>query len=134
MSYIIYTDIESLIRKIGRCAGNPENFSTTKIGEHIPCGYSVSLIWTFDHIENKTTFDRGKDCMEKFCESLREHAKNIINFEKKKMLPLLKQEFKSHQDAKVCYICRKQSLKSSLKARIVGKLAVIFIMQINIEE
>ena len=84
MPYIIYTDIESLIRKIGRCAGNPENFSTTKIGEHVPCGYSVSLIWTFDHRENKSTFDRGKDCMEKFCESVRGHAKNIINFEKKR--------------------------------------------------
>ena len=44
----------------------------------------MSLIWTFDHRENKSTFDRGKDCMEKFCESVRGHAKNIINFEKKK--------------------------------------------------
>ena len=26
--------------------------------------------------------------MKKFCESLREHAKNIINFENKKMLAL----------------------------------------------
>ena len=25
-----------------------------KIGEHIPCGYSMSTIWTFDGIENKT--------------------------------------------------------------------------------
>ena len=39
MPYIIYADIESLIRKIDGCANNPENSSTTKIGEHIPCGY-----------------------------------------------------------------------------------------------
>ena len=39
MSYIIYTDIESLIRKLDGCANNPENSSTTKIGEHGPCGY-----------------------------------------------------------------------------------------------
>ena len=32
--------------------------------------------------------------MEKFCESLREHAKNIIDFEKKKILPLTKNELK----------------------------------------
>ena len=55
-----------------------------KIGEHIPCRYSLSTNWTFDHIENKHTLYRGKDCMKKFCESLREHAKNIIDFEKKK--------------------------------------------------
>ena len=40
ISYIIYADIESLIRKIDGCANNPENSSTAKIGERIPCGYS----------------------------------------------------------------------------------------------
>ena len=73
---------------------------------HIPCGYSMSIIWGFDHIENKHTLYRGKDCMKKFCDSLREHAKYIINFEKKK------EELKSHQDAKVCYICRNKNLRN----------------------
>ena len=50
--------------------------STTKISEHIPCGYSMSTIWAFDHIENKHTLYRGEDCMKKFCTSLREHIKN----------------------------------------------------------
>ena len=37
MPYIIYADIESLIKKkIDGYANNPENVSTTKIGEHIP--------------------------------------------------------------------------------------------------
>ena len=45
--------------------------------------------------------------------SLREHAKNIINFEKKKMLPFANEELKSHQDAKVCYIFRKINFKKS---------------------
>ena len=39
MPYIIYADIESLIKKIDGFANNPENSSATKIGEHIPCGY-----------------------------------------------------------------------------------------------
>ena len=46
--------------------------------------------------------------MKTFCESSREHAKNVTDFEKKKFLSLTKQELKSHQDAKVCYICRKE--------------------------
>ena len=83
MPYIIYADIESLIKKIDGCANNPENFSTAKIGEHIPCRYSMSTIWAFNHIENKHTLYRRKDCMKKFCESLREHVKHIIDFEKK---------------------------------------------------
>ena len=56
----------------------------------------MSTIWAFDHIENKHTLYCGEDCMKKFCESLREHAKNIIDFEKEKMLPLSKEELKSH--------------------------------------
>ena len=52
---------------IDRCGKNPEHFSLTKIGEHIPCGYSISEIWGFDHIENKPTLYRGKNCMKKFC-------------------------------------------------------------------
>ena len=42
--FIIYNDTESLIRKIDGCTNNPENSSTTKIGEYIPCGYSMSTI------------------------------------------------------------------------------------------
>ena len=80
--YIIHADIESLTEKIDGCAHNPEKSSTSEIGEHIPCGYSVSTIWAFDHIENKYTLYRAKDCMKKFCKSLRKQAKNIIDFEK----------------------------------------------------
>ena len=83
MPYIIYADIKSLVRKIDGCANNPEESSTTKIGKHIPCGYSMSAIWGFDYIEGKHALYRGKDCMKKFCTSLREHANNIIDFEKK---------------------------------------------------
>ena len=35
-------------------------------------------------IENKHDLYRGKDCMKKFCESLREHVMKIINFRKRK--------------------------------------------------
>ena len=44
-------------------AKNQENSSTAKIGQHIPCRYSMSTNWAFDHIENKQTLHSGKDCM-----------------------------------------------------------------------
>ena len=47
-------------------------------------GFSMSTISSFRSIENKHDVYRGKDCMKKFCESLREHAMKIINFKKKK--------------------------------------------------
>ena len=40
--YIIYADLESLIEKIDGCKSNLEKSSTTKVGEHIPLGFSMS--------------------------------------------------------------------------------------------
>ena len=71
----------------------------------------MSTLWAFDNTENKHTLNLGKDCMKKFCEYLRKNTKNIIDFEKKKMLPLTKEEIKSHQDTKICCICGKRILK-----------------------
>ena len=93
MPCIIHADIKSLIRKIDGRKNNPEKSSTTKIGQHIPCGYPMSIIWGFDHLEGRHTLYRKKDCMKKFCESLREHTKSIIDFEKK-MLSLTRNELK----------------------------------------
>ena len=100
-----------MTKKIDGCANNSENSSKTNIGEHIPCGYSMSIIWGFDHVENKHTLYRGKDCMKSFFTSLGERAKNIIDNEKTKKLPLTKEELKLNQDKKVCYICGKRILK-----------------------
>ena len=113
MPYIINAAIESLIRKIDGCANNTENSSATKIYEHIHWVYSMPTIWGFDLIEDKHTLYHGKDCMKKFCTSLKLHAKNIIDFEKKKMLPLTKRDLKSYQDGNVCYICGKIILKNA---------------------
>ena len=46
--------------------------------------------------------------MEKFYYSLREHAMKIINFEKKKMIPLTHEEYESYLNQLSCHICRKR--------------------------
>ena len=77
------------------------------IFKHIPCGFSMSVIWEFDHIENKHALYEGKDWMKESCEYLREHVKNVTDFEKKKMVPLTK-KLKTHQDVKLFHICGKR--------------------------
>ena len=56
-----------------------ENSSTTKVGEHISSGFSMSAKSSFKSIENKHDVYRDKECMKKFSEFLREHATKIIN-------------------------------------------------------
>ena len=41
---------------------------------------------SFDKKENTLDYYRGKDCIEKLCKKLKQHAMNIINYEKKGMI------------------------------------------------
>ena len=70
--------------KMDGSKNNPEKSSTTKINEHILSGLSVSKLLSFKDIGNKHDVYRGKDWMEKFCRSLKEHTMKIINFKKQK--------------------------------------------------
>ena len=45
--------------------------------------------------------------MKNFCLDLREHTTEIINYGKKEMIPLTKEEKKMHNELKICYICKK---------------------------
>ena len=76
---------------------NLKKSSRRKVGKLIAWGNSMSMIWTFDSMENKNNVYRGEDCMKKFCESLREHTVKIINFEKKKILPLINEQQESNE-------------------------------------
>lgn len=84
-SYIIYADIECLIKK----------------NQHISCEFSKPTNWAFNHKENKQ-FISQKRLHEEISESWREHAKNSIDFGDARELHL--QRFKK----KAC----KRSLKS----------------------
>ena len=106
--FIIYADLESLFEKMNTCDNNPEKSSTTKINTHTPSGYSLFTHCSFDTTKNKLDYYRGKNCMKNFCQDLREHATKIINYEKKEMIPLTKEEKNMHNEQKVCCICKKR--------------------------
>ena len=46
--------------------------------------FSMPTILSFKSIEDKHDVYRGRDCMKKFCKSLREHTMEINKFKKKK--------------------------------------------------
>ena len=106
--FIIYADLECLLEKMSTCINNPNESSTTKINKHTPSGYSIFTSCSFDESRNILNYYRGNDCMKKFCEDLRIHATKIINYEKKKIIPLTKEEKINYNDQKVCYICQKE--------------------------
>ena len=80
------------------------------------------LVIHYLHIVHSIKLDyyRGNDCMKKFCKDLKEHATKIINFEKKKMIPLTSEEKIYHNEQEICYICKKEfdnSYKKHYKVR-----------------
>ena len=115
--FTIYADLECIIEKIDRCKNNPENLYATNASEHISSGFSMSTISSFRSIENKHDVYRSKDCMKKFCESLREHVMKIINFKKKKMKLLTKEQQESYENAKICYNCKVKFENRYLKGK-----------------
>ena len=77
-------------------------------------------IWAFDLTENKHSLYRGKDCMKKFSESLREQVKNIVDFEKKKMFPPTKEELNFIKPQNYVIFVERETEKISLKVQIIG--------------
>ena len=82
------------------CLNNPENSSTTKIGEHIPLGYSLSTISSFKDIKNKHDYAKVK---------IEEELKKGKNLKRKKMKLLPNKQQESNENPKICYICRGKS-------------------------
>ena len=113
--FIIYADLECLLEKMSTCINNPNESSTTKINKHTPSGYSVFTSCSFDESRNKLNYCRGEDCMKKFCKDLKEQATRITKYEKKKIIPLTKEEKINYNDLQICYICKKEFDKSDKK-------------------
>ena len=66
----------------------------------------MSTISSFRNKETKHDVCRGKDCIKKVCEFLREHATKIINLKKTKLST--KKQQKSCENAKICYIYKRK--------------------------
>ena len=93
----------------------------------------MSTISPFKSIETKHDVYRGKDCMKKFYEPLREQALKTIDFKKKKMKPLTKEQQQSYEKTKICYICKEKFKNKHLKGKNIVKFEIIVIIQGNIQ-
>ena len=114
LPFVIYADLECLLKKMDTCYNNPNESSTTEINKHTPSGYSLFTHCSFDRSKNKLDYYRGKDYMKKFCKDLRKHAIKIINYEKK-VIPLTIKEEIDHHKQNICYIFKKEFEKKIIK-------------------
>ena len=106
--FIIYADLEYLLKKINICSNNPKKSYTEKKAVHKFSGYSLVKCCSFDKSKNERKYYRGEDNMKIFCKDLKELAMKIINYEKKEMIPLTDKEKEAHKNSEVCNICEKE--------------------------
>ena len=66
--------------------------------------------------------------MKNFCLDLREHAIKIINYEKKEMIPLTKEEKRAHHTSKICYICKKRLVLMITIKNIISLEIIVIIL------
>ena len=84
VQFIIYADLKFLLEKMRTHHNSSEKSSTTKINKHILFGYSLFTKCSFNATKNELHYYRSKNCTKNFCPDLKEHATEIINYEKKK--------------------------------------------------
>ena len=87
--FMMYDDFESILMPIQSPNPDPNESYTTKVNQHISSAWCVYSKFAHGNIKDPLTICRGKDCIEKFCNHIRQEAKRLHHmFPEKPMDPL----------------------------------------------
>ena len=106
-AFLINADVKCLLEKISTCYNNPVKSPTTKENKHTASDDSMFTHCSLYATKNKLHCNRGKDCMERFCEDLKEYVTRIINYEKKRNDTINRKGKEKTLQTKKCYISKK---------------------------
>ena len=104
--FIIYADMEALIKPIQNCQPNPESSYTKKNQKHEPVSFSYYIKCFDDSVyEPRLRSYTGEDAMEKFVEWLEQDVKEIANIPDVEMI-FGPDELVQFNGATKCWICK----------------------------
>ena len=83
--FIIYLDLEFLLKKMRSYKNNPEKSYTEKKADHETSGWAMLVKCSFDSTNHRYDYYRGIECIENLSKKLKDYAKEIINYEE--MIP-----------------------------------------------
>ena len=107
--FMMYADFEVLLESIQeRVPSDPNEPYTSEVSQHIPSGWCVYSKFAYGDADDPLQLHRGEDCVEKFCEYIRQEARRLYHmFPEKPMDPLTNRQWKSYKRASKCHICFK---------------------------
>ena len=118
----MYADFESILEPIreqgpkgpttseqGFTSGVPGDSNepyTSEVSQHIPSGWCVYSKFAYGEVKDPSKLYRGKYCVEKFCEYIRQESCKLYRmFPEKPMDPLTNRQCTQYKRASRCHIC-----------------------------
>ena len=116
--FIMYADFESILELIESPNPNPNRSYTNEVNQHTPSGWCVYSKFTYGYVDNPLRHYRGKDCIETFCNYIKEGVHRLYHmFPEKPMDPLTEKRWKKYKRSTKCHICYKPFTQTNLKVR-----------------
>ena len=107
--FIMYADFKSILEPIQGPNPEPAGPYTSKVTKHLPSGWCICSKFAYGEVKDPLRLYRGKDCLEKFCDYIRQEANRLYHmFPEKPMDPLTPKQWKNYNKASRCHICFKQ--------------------------
>ena len=106
LPFIIYADMEALIKEMQNCDPNPLNSYTKKYQKHEPISFSYYIKSFDDNVyKSKLRMYTGEDAMEKFVDWIEDDVKDIANIPDVEMI-FGPDELDQFDNATKCWICK----------------------------
>ena len=116
--FVIYMDFKSILEPIQGCRPDPMTPYTKKVNKHTPSGFWAYSTFAYGEVKDPLKLYKGKDCIEKFYNYVKEEAKRLNHmFPEKPMDPSTKAEVKLHRRMKECHIYYKKCTRKDPKVR-----------------
>ena len=103
--FIIYADMESILKPIEKCDSDPNRKYTQKYQKHEPISFSYYIKCSFNDNTLEPRSYRGVDAMEKFVEWLEKDVKTLANIPNVEMI-FGKGEARRFNKSTKCWICK----------------------------
>ena len=116
--FMIYADFEVILEPIQSPNLDPNQPYTSEVNQHISSGWCIYSKFAHGEVKDPLKLYRGKDCVEKFYDHIKEEAHRLYHmFLEKPMDSLTKKQWKRYEKASRCHICFKPFNSKDPKVR-----------------
>ena len=77
--FIMYADFESILEPIQGPNPDPKESYASDANKHSPSGWCVYGKFAYGEVKDPLKLYRGKDCLEKFCDYIRQEAYRLYH-------------------------------------------------------